>query len=85
MNLHIRKTDIDLARRAASCVSLNEESRTEIHHLYKMSTKITVCLCDVTNQTTQLKSDIRVLMITRSDCKRVVKSESYKEVTYELV
>ena len=85
INLHIRKTDVDLARRTTLCVSSIEESRTEIHHLYKMSAKITACLCDVANQATQLKSDIRVSMITRSDCKRVVKSKSYKEVTHELV
>ena len=82
MNLHTIKTDVDLARRAASCISLNKRSRTEIHHLYKVSTKIIVFLCDVVNQTTQLKSDVRVSMITRSDFERVLKSESYKEVTY---
>ena len=85
MNLCTRKTDIDLVRRAALCVSLNEKSRTEIHYLHEMSAKITVCLYDIANQATQLKLDIRVLMITRSDCKRVVKSESYKEVTCKLV
>ena len=81
----MRKTDVDLVRRAASCVSSNKESRTEIYHLYKVSAKITACLCDVANQTTQLKSDVRVSMITRSGCERVVKSESHKEVTQELV
>ena len=30
MNLCMRKTDVDLTRRAASCVSLNKESKTEI-------------------------------------------------------
>ena len=64
MNLYIRKTDINLTRRAALCMSLNEESRTEIHHLYKVSARVTVCLCDVANQTTQLKSDVRVLIVT---------------------
>ena len=81
MNLHMRKTDVNLVRRAVSCVSLNEKSRTEIYYLYKISTKITVCLCDVANQTTQLKSHVRVLMITRSSCERVIKSKLYKEVT----
>ena len=81
MNLYTRKTDVDLARRAALCVSLNKRSRTEIYHSCEMSTKITVCLCDIANQATQLKSDIRVLIITRSDYKRVVKSKLYKEVT----
>ena len=85
MNLYIRKTDIDLVRRAALYMSLNEKSRTEIHYLYKMSAKVTVHLCDITNQITQLKSDVRVLMTTRSDCERVVESESYKEVTCELM
>ena len=85
MNLCTRKTDVDLVKRAALCVSLNERSRTEIHHLYEVSAKVTVCLCDVANQATQLKSDIRVLMTTRSGCERVIKSESYKEVTCELV
>ena len=85
INLCTRKTDVDLARRAALCVSSNEESRTEIHCLYEVSAKVTVCLCSVANQVTQLKSDIRVLIVTRSDCKRVVESESYKEVTCELV
>ena len=50
-----------------------------------MSAKVTVCLCDVANQTIQLKSDVRVSMTTRSSCERVVKSELYKEVTCELV
>ena len=72
MNLCTRKTDVDLVKRAASCVSLNEESRTEIHYSYKVSAKINVHLCDIANQTTQLKSDVRVLMITRSDCERVI-------------
>ena len=85
MNLHMRKTDVDLVRRAALCVSLNKGSRTEIHCLYEASTKITPHLCNIANQITQLKSDVRVSMITRSDCKRVVESESYKEVTCELV
>ena len=85
MNLCMRKTDVDLARRAALCVSLNERSRTEIHHLYEVSAKITAHLCDIVNQATQLKSDVRVLMITRSNCKRVVESKLYKEVTCELV
>ena len=85
MNLCMRKTDVDLVRRAALCMSLNKGSGTEIHHLYEVSTKITACLCDVANQTTQLKSDVRVSMITRSDCKRVVKFKLYKEVTWELV
>ena len=52
MNLHTRKTNVDLTRRAALCVSLNKRSRTEIHHSYKVSAKVTVCLCDVANQTT---------------------------------
>ena len=85
MNLYTRKTDVDLARRAASCMSLNKRSRTEIYHLYEVSTKIIVFLFDVINQTTQLKSDVRVSMITRSDCERVIKSKSYKEVTHELI
>ena len=85
INLCMRKTDVDLARRAALCVSLNEESRTEIYHLYKVSAKVTVCLCDVANQTTQLKSDVRVLITTKSGCERVVKSKLYKEFTCELV
>ena len=81
----MRKTDVDLVRRAASCVSSNKESRSEIHHLYKVSAKVTACLHNVANQATQLKSDIRVSMTTRSGCERVVKSESHKEVTQELV
>ena len=85
MNLYTRKTDVDLARRAALCVSLNERSRTEIYCSCEVSTKITAHLCDIANQITQLKSDVRVLMITKSDCKRVFKSESYKEVTCELM
>ena len=85
MNLYTRKTDIDLARRAALCISLNEWSRTEIHHLYKTSAKVTVSLCDVANQTTQLKSDVKVSMITKSDCKRVIEPKLYEEVTCELV
>ena len=80
MNLYMRKTDIDITRRAASCVSLNEGSRTEIQYLYEVSAKVTACLCDVINQATQLKSDVRVSMITRSHCERVIKSKSYKEV-----
>ena len=47
MNLHVRKTDVDLVRRAALCVSLNVRLRTEIHHSYKVSAKVTACLCDV--------------------------------------
>ena len=85
MNLYMRKKDVNLVKRAALCVSLNEESRTKIYHSYKMSAKTTVHLCDIVNHATQLKSDVRVLMITRSSCKRVVKSKSYKEVTHELV
>ena len=76
----MRKTDVDLARRVALCMSLNKKSRTMIHYLYEVSTKVTACLCDVANQATQLKSDVRVLMITRSGCERVFKSKSYKEV-----
>ena len=41
MNLYIRKTNVDLARRAASCMSLNEEARANIYHSYKISTKVT--------------------------------------------
>ena len=80
MNLCMRKTDVNLARRTTLCMSLNERSRTEIFHLYEVSAKVTVHLCDVANQTTQLKSDVRVSMITKSDCERVVKSKLYKEV-----
>ena len=80
INLHIRKINVDLAKRAALCMSSNEESRTEIHCSYEVSTKLTAHLCDIVNQTTQLKSDVRVLIITRSDCERVNKSKLYKEV-----
>ena len=66
-------------------MSLNKRLRTEIYYLYKISAKITVCLCSLANQTTQLKSDIKVLIVTKSNCKRVVKSKLYKEVTCELV
>ena len=85
MNLYMRKIDVDLVRRAALCVSLNKRSRTEIYFSYKVSTKITACLCDIVNQATQLKLDIRVLITTKSGCKRVVKTKLYKEVTHKLV
>ena len=80
MNLYMRKIDVDLVRRATLCVSLNKKSRTEIYYLHKVSAKITAHLYNVANQTIQLKSDIRVLIITRSGCERVVKSDIYKEV-----
>ena len=85
MNLYTRKTDVDLVRRAALCMSLNKRSRTEIHYLYEVSAKVTAHLCDIVKQATQLKSDVRVSMATRSGCERVVKPELYKEVTWELV
>ena len=49
MNLCMRKTDINLTRRAASCMSLNKKLRTEIYCLYEMSAKVTACLCDIAN------------------------------------
>ena len=52
MNLCTRKTDVNLAKRATSCMSLNKRLRTEIYCLYKVSVKITVCLYDVANQIT---------------------------------
>ena len=45
----MRKTDVNLVRRAASCMSLNEKLKIEIYHLYETSAKVTACLCDVVN------------------------------------
>ena len=74
MNLYIRKININIVRRVTFCVSLNRVLSTEIYHLYKVSTNKNENLCNVTDQVTQLKSDVKHLIITRSDIRIIIRS-----------
>ena len=81
----MRKTDIDIARRAALCVSLNKVSSTKIHYLYKVSANKTVCMCNITDQMTQLNLDIKYLIVTKSNYKNAVAAKLYNNVVTDLV
>ena len=44
-----------------------------------------MCLCDITDQITQLKSDVKHLMITRSGYKIAIAAKSYNDVITDLI
>ena len=81
----MRKIDVDIARRVTLCVSFNEMSSIKIYHLYKVSANKTAHLCDVTDQITQLKSDVKCLMITKSDYKNAITAKSYNNIVINLI
>ena len=57
---------------------------TKIYYLYKVSTNKTMYLCDITDQMTQLKSDIKCLIITRSDSRMITRSDYKNAVAAKL-
>ena len=58
---------------------------TKKNKVYKMSTQCTHLVSATIKKMTELKSDIYRVLSVIINCEKVVKSESYKEVTWDVV